>query len=221
MSQQDQSQLNALLKFKTRDKFSTSSWNERGLNPSSDEISSFLNDLFNSCANQLINAINNGASKKQLLEVLKSNLLLFNRMDYDTEEREFICSLFEELSKNINVDFSSNLNKWLYGSLSTTLSKILNIFHSTKVIDTLTQPCNACGIQLESYIIKTESGIPETDWLIVKCNNCGEFNLVSVGPGVKELKFGNYQWIENVRMEEFTYEQAIARVNQIKFKNKS
>jgi hypothetical protein len=41
---------------------------------------------------------------------------------------------------------------------------------------------------------------------------------LSVGPGVKELKFGNYQWIENVRIEEFTYEQAIARINQIKFK---
>lgn len=218
MSQLNELQLEALLKFKNRDKFSIESWNERGLNPSSDEMSVFLNDVFSSCASQLMDAINNNASKKQLQEVLKINLFLLNKMDYDTEEREFICSLFEELSGNISIDFSDKLNKWLYGSLLTTLSKIRNILQPTKVIDTLIQPCDGCGTELESYIIKADPGIPETDWLIVKCNNCDEFNLISVGAGVKELKFGNYQWIENVRMAEFTYEQAIMRVKQLKFK---
>ena len=218
MSQLNESQLEALLKFKNRDKFSIASWNERGLNPSSDEMSVVLNGVFNSCASQLMDAINNNASKKQLQEILKSNLSLLNKMDYDTEEREFICSLFEELSENINIDFSDKLNKWLYGALLTTLSKIRNILQPTKGIDTLIQPCDGCSSELESYIIKADSGIPETDWLIVKCNNCGEFNLISIGAGVKELKFGNYQWIENVRMAEFTYEQAIIRVNQLKFK---
>jgi hypothetical protein len=218
MLKHDQIQKDELLKFITRNKFSIKAWNERGLNPSSDEISAILNDLFNSCANQLIIAIDNKASKKQLQRILKSNLSLLNKMDYDTEESEFICSVFEEISANANIDFSKDLNNWLHGYLSTRLSKIRNIFLSNKSIKTLMQPCNTCGTDLESHIIKTEPEIPETDWLLVKCNNCGECNLLSVGSGVKELKFGNYQWIENVRIRDFTYEQAIERVNQINLK---
>jgi hypothetical protein len=85
MSQLNQLQLDALLKFKKRDKFSLASWNARGLNPSSEEISDFLNDFFNSCATHLMDAVSNNASKKQLSAILKSNVSSLNKMNYDTE----------------------------------------------------------------------------------------------------------------------------------------
>src|SRR5258708_26982518 len=78
------------------------------------------------------------------------------------------------------------------------------------------QPCTQCGKALEAHVIRREEGIPETSWFIVKCNHCGELNLLSHGPGIKETRFGNYQWVEQLRMSEYSYEQALVRLEQVK-----
>ena len=213
----EHSQVDNLLLFKQRDKFSLSAWNDRGLNPSSVELCDQLTKLFNSSADNLIKAISNQYSGKQLKLVLKSELDNFNNLDYDTEEKEFICDLFHELATIVNVDFNDSLNKWLYGSNLTSLMKIQKILKPEKIVQTLKQPCTKCGIQLETHILRKEEGIPETSWFVAKCNNCGELNLISPGPNVKETRFGNYQWVDTLGMDEYTYEQALARLEQIKF----
>jgi len=215
--QTEQTQLDKLALFKQRDKFSSSAWNDRGLNSSSNELCQRLTQLFNLCAENLIEAVNNKYSSKQLKTVLKAGLSRFNKFDYDTEEKEFICDLFYELATIINIDFKDNLSKWLYGSTLTTLLKIQKFLKPDKVIETLSQPCSKCDTRLDTYIMKKEKGIPESSWLIAKCNNCGELNLLSHGPDVKETRFGNYQWVENLSMSEYTRDQALTRLEQIKY----
>jgi hypothetical protein len=215
--QTEQHKFDKLLSFKQRDKFSQSAWYDRGLNPSSSELCQKLTTLFNSCVDNLIEAINNKYSSRQLKSVLKAGLSSFNKLHYDTEEKEFICDLFRELATIIEIDFKDNVNKWLYGSALTTLMKIQKVLNPEKIVQTLQQPCSKCGTQLETHILKKENGIPETSWLVAKCNNCEEFNLISHGPNVKETRFGNYQWVDTLRMEEYTYEQALTRLEQIKY----
>jgi len=213
----EQSQIDRLIEFKRRDKFSSAAWNERGLNPSSNELCQQLKVLFNSSVDNLVEAIDKKYSDRQLKTVLKNELSKFNKLDYDTEEKEFIVDLFHELSNIVKIDFKDSLNKWMYGSILTTLLKINKVIRPEKIIETLKQPCTKCGTQLETHIMRKEKGIIETSWFIVKCNNCKEFNLLSLGPDVKETRFGNYQWVENLRMDEFTHEQALTRLEQIKF----
>jgi Domain of unknown function (DUF4844) len=215
--QSEQDQIDKLLAFKDRDKFSTEVWNKRGLNPSSNELGNQLTTLFNSCADILIEALKNKSSTRQLKSVLNKGLSKFKKAEYDTEEREFICDLFFELSTIINVDFKDNANKWLYGSALTSLIKISKILRPEKIIETLTQPCSKCNAKLETFIMRKEKGIPETGWFVVKCNNCGELNLLSHGPDVKESRFGNYQWVDTLKMNEYNHEQALVRLEQIKF----
>jgi hypothetical protein len=209
-------QVDKLLLFKQRDKFSQAVWNDRGLNPSSTELCNELTRLFDLCADDLIKAINEEYSGRQLKSVLKTGLSNFNKLDYDTEEKEFICDLFHELATIVNIDFTGNLNKWLYGSILTTLMRIQKVLKPEKIINTLKQPCTKCETQLETYILRIEEGIPETSWFVVKCNQCGVLNLISPGPNVKETKFGNYQWVDTLRKDEYTYEQALTRLEQIK-----
>ena len=83
--------------------------------------------LFNLCADNLIKAKNDNYSSRKLKAVLKAGLSNFNKLDYDTEEKEFICDIFHELATIVNIDFNENLNKWLYGSFLITLMKIKNI----------------------------------------------------------------------------------------------
>ncbi|WP_214229576.1 DUF4844 domain-containing protein [Pedobacter sp. B4-66] len=213
----DEQKIDKLVDFKQRNKFSIQVWNERGLNPSSDELCQQLTLFFNSSSDNLISGIKSKKSVQQLKSMLKSELSSLNKLDYDTEEKEFICDLFNELATIIEIDFNSNLNKWLYGSVLTTLMKIQNFIKPVKIVETLKHSCTKCSTVLETQILSKESGIPETCWPIVKCNSCGELNMLSLGPNVKETRFVNYKWVDSLHMKEYTYEQALTRLEQIKF----
>jgi len=214
----DQSE--ALITFIQTDKFCLSAWNERGLNASDNEMCKFLQDTFNDIAEELKSAIIANKKSNSLKSILKTGLKLFSKNDYDTEEKEFICDTFSTLAKIVDIDFASTLNKWLYGSLLSSLFKIGRILTPEKIIHTLQQPCIKCGTELETHIKKTEEGIQDTNWFIIKCNNCRELNLLTLEPNIKELEFGNYELVENLFKQDYTYEQAQTRLEQIKFYRK-
>src|SRR5436190_9223605 len=112
----EQSKVDQLTAFRNREKFSNQAWNNRGLYPPDSEISLTLADLFKSCADTLIDAVEKNSSEKVLKSVLESQLSNFNQLDYDTEEKEFICDLFFELSQILNIDFADSAMTWLYGA---------------------------------------------------------------------------------------------------------
>ena len=161
--------------FKNLNKFSNSAWNKRGLNPSDNDICERLERLFNKSADSLIEAINSDFSTRQLKNVLENNLKNFKRSDYDTEECEFICDYFFQLSEIVSVDFKDNLNGWLYGRILSTLLRITAfIKRDDRIIETLSQNCTKCHTELKTYIIKKEEGIPDYSWEIIQCINCNE-----------------------------------------------
>jgi hypothetical protein len=210
--------LDKLNTFRLQDKFSTFAWEERGLNPSDSEMCFRLQNLFNDCADNLIEAIKSDFNPRQLKTILKNSLDSVNSSDYDTEEREFICDYFDQLSKIVSVDFKDNLNSWLYGKVLNTLFKVTSFFKGQdKIVETLSQDCTQCSSKLETFIKRKEEGIPDYSWTIIQCNNCNEFNLLSTGPNIKELRFGKYKSIEQLPKTEYTEEQANTRLEQIKF----
>ena len=213
-----QANLDKLSAFRKRDKFSTSAWEERGLNPSDSEMCNRLQNLFNVCADNLTEAINLDFKPRQLKSILKNSLDSINSSDYDTEEREFICDCYDQLSKIVSVAFKDNLNSWLYGKVLNTLFKVTSFFKGQeKVLEALAQDCTKCSLKLETFIIRKEQGIPDYSWIVIQCNNCNEYNLLSTGPNIKELRFGNYKSIEQLPKTEYTEEQANVRLEQIKF----
>jgi hypothetical protein len=213
-------QIDALIAFIQTDKFCLSAWDERGLNPSDNEMCKFLQDTFNNIAEELKMTIISNKKGGALKSILKTGLKLFSKSDYDTEEKQFICDTFNTLAKIVDVNFASTLNKWLYGSLLSSLFNIGRILKPEKIIHTLQQPCVKCGTELETHIKKIEEGIPETNWFIVKCNNCKELNLLTLEPNIKELEFGNYELVENLFKQDYPYEQAQTRLEQIKLYRK-
>lgn len=209
-----------LVAFKNLHKFSDTAWEERGLIPSSRELSDDLNDNFNAIVDNLISAIQKGKRGKQLSPVLKTGLKNFSKADYDTEEREFICDVFLRLARIIEIDFASDLNSWLYGSIFSAISKISKLLNPERVLATISQPCTKCDTELETFITEKKSGIPESTWFIVRCNNCSELNILSTGTDIKRLKFGNYEWVESLFMSEYSEEQALDRLEQLKMQKR-
>lgn len=116
---------NQLYNFIQKDKCSKEAWNNRGLIASEAELSDFLNRSLNDCGQMLIQLVNNNGTKKELKKALKIGLLKFKKLRIDTEEKEMVCDYLFELSEIVTIDFTDNLNKWLYGRF---LSLIIRLF---------------------------------------------------------------------------------------------
>jgi hypothetical protein len=210
----NQELIDKLNDFKLEEKFTENAWNEMGMNPSTPEISIKVEKLLNECADELIAATKSNKSKNDYKSILKGYLKKFNKSDYDTEEKELICEYFHELSTFFNIDL--DLDKWLYGSLIATMGKLKNKINPEKIVDTLKHPCTKCGVQLETLVTAYGENIPSYSYFVVKCDNCKEYNLLDLGPNLKGFKKGNYDFIEQLRKDEFTNKQALTKLEQIK-----
>ena len=111
--------------FIQKDKFSKEAWNNRGLNPSETELSNYLNVSLNDCGKILIQLVNGDGTKKDFKKAIEIALKKLKRDELDTEEKEMVCDYFFELSEILAIDFTNNLNKWLYGRF---LSLIIRLF---------------------------------------------------------------------------------------------
>jgi hypothetical protein len=205
-----------LAQFQERDLFSAAAWRARGLNPSSNEMSQALTAFFHDCAKELEKAGRAGQSSRQMKTILTSALSQVNKIRFDTEEREFIVDTFQELATIVGIDIRTQLSRWLYGYVLTTLLAVTRFLRPERIVEVLRQPCTQCGTPLETQILQKRAGIPDMHWHIVRCNQCKELNLISVGPDVASLRFGNYQQVESLSKEDYTHEQALARLEQIK-----
>ena len=214
MNTQKISSLNALQK---KDKFSNQEWEKRGLIPSTTELSLYLDSSLNSCLEALINVIEESDSEKNIKRTLKAGLKGIDKSALDTEEKEFVADYFYQISEITGVNFKNELKSWLYGSLLTTLMQLKKLVKPERVIETLTHICTQCKVPLETYIMNKEAGIPDYSWFIVQCNNCQEYNLLEMGPDIKELRKGNYEFTEQIRKDESTLEQAKTRLEQIRY----
>lgn len=216
----EQNKVDQLTAFRQRNKFSEEAWNNRGLYPPGSELSATLTDHFNRCADTLIDAVWNNASENQPKTILQSQLSSFNPQDYDTEEREFICELFFELSQILNIDFADNAMEWLYGSDIANSMKGYATKNPPTVVETLHHTCLSCGTALDTFIMRKEEGIPDFSWNIIQCKNCKDYLLVSFQPNVKEVRHDSYIFVEQLPKEEFTKEQAETKLEQVRQRRK-
>ena len=209
--------IDKLRDYLTKEKFSSFEWEQRGLNPSSYEICQIMSLGVNNCCESLIQDCEQNKNERAFKKTLKNGLKSIDKSQLDTEEKEFVCDCFHELANIVSVNINNDLNSWIFGSL---LSGIMNISKALKgeekIIETLRQNCTRCEGELETFITKKEEGIPDYAYDIVKCKNCGEFNLIDKGPNIKSLRFGDYEPVEQLRKDEYNLEQAMERLEQIK-----
>ncbi|MBC9933165.1 DUF4844 domain-containing protein [Chitinophaga qingshengii] len=211
-------QLSALSTFRERDKFSHTAFRERGLNPSDPLIIEGMEKFFNDLTDQLIAAAQQDAKEKVYKKMLKDALDKIEKDDFDTEEREMICDYFYDLANITGVDFKDQLNKWLYGGFLVNMLKMASFIKGKeKVEEVYAQSCTGCNQSLEVQVMQKQPGIPEGDWLIGQCESCKEYNLLTFGPGAKNIRFIGFHTVESLGRDEYTEEQARTRLEQIKF----
>ena len=196
-----------LNEFISTDKFSDEIWESRGLISSGIEMSNRLNIFFNKCANELLK------SKKENYKVcLNSQLKKIDPFDYDTEEKEFIIEYFFELSEICSIDLKNELMKWMYGENITELIKS----EKSSTGEIITNSCTNCNGALNTEIIERQKGIPDYAYIIVKCKDCSELNLIELCPDIKQFSFGNYTVETQLPKSDYSKEQALEKLMQLK-----
>ncbi|WP_163401493.1 DUF4844 domain-containing protein [Flavobacterium fluviatile] len=212
------SKLDKLKYLLQKKKFADSEWEKRGLNPSNSELCEQLENNFDNCLNSLLKQVEEQSTNKQLKTTLSQNLKSLNKTELDTEEKEFVCDYYYEIAKIIEVDFKNELNNWLYGTVLNSLFKISEFLKGKeKIVETLSQNCTKCNSKLETFILEKDETIPESDFFIVRCKSCREYNLIDKGPKIKRLKFGEYELTEQLSRKDYDLDGAMIRLKQIQY----
>jgi hypothetical protein len=202
--------------FQSENKFAEAAWKARGLNPSDSAVSARLNSLFQECTATLITQLQQGATTRQLQQTLLAGLRALDREAYDTEEREFIVAGFVELAQPVDVALNEALSAWLYGDATQELLKGLETSKPEKAAETLSQACTKCQAVLETFLLEKQQGIPAACFIVAQCQVCTALNLIEVGDGFRQIRFGNYNALQHLARRRCTREQAEATLEQLK-----
>ena len=205
----NQDTVERLTVMREKKKFTDADWSKRGLIPSDSAKVNEMIRLTDTCLDDLLADIKTNGTEKQVRKTLIKGLQRFKTNNYDTEEKEFIGDEFHNIGSILGLDISKNLNDWLYGKILGTIIRLTK--KQEVIVNTKSFECTKCKLTLKLGITAVREGVPNY-WIVGKCNQCGEYNLLSTGENAGGLKFENFTSIEILDSNENSEEQAKARL---------
>lgn len=204
--------------FLTKRKFTEFDFIRFEITPYQPEKASYMESCVNQCVQQLIEDVKNNRSARQVRKTIIMGFLQFNRKDYNEEERKLIAFYLDDLSSFFGADidfiyyyFTLNLFNAIW------LSIVSRFVAAPKpIMDRFIHTCTKCGSKLGTFTFQKVPEDSEKLYSIVKCKICGEYNLIEVVTGLKEIRHINYDIEEQYSKQDFTLEQANIRLEQIK-----
>jgi transcription elongation factor Elf1 len=190
--------INKLSSFKDKKKFELLEWNDRGLNPSENDVINEMKKIIDTFLSELINALKIDSSNFK-----NDFLFLLNTVDlenYDTEEKEFILDYLAETSKICELKISNQLNELLYGKTIVDLlvetetkeTKPENFVQSFK----MDEPCQVCNKPLKSLAIEKKE---QKEYIgIAECFNCKKLTIIHFPNELEIIDIYNYRVIEKI-----------------------
>jgi hypothetical protein len=111
-------------KFIETPKFAPEAWKRRLVNPSDARMCQRMEAVVNEMAQTVLTLVQADAAPSSLKSAIASSLRSTSTVEFDTEEREFLCDEIERLARIADVRVGNILNRWLYGALLGTLINI-------------------------------------------------------------------------------------------------
>jgi hypothetical protein len=102
-----------LLELRRQDKFAEIEDQYTGINPI--ENQPIANQIINESIDAIIEILNDSPTKAKILEVYKRDIIKFDEVASDTEDRETVCVYYSKIREIIGFDSTDDiLNDWLY-----------------------------------------------------------------------------------------------------------
>lgn len=92
-------------------------WLVRGLNLSPPDVIARMESVVNEVCNAAMEAHSSGASSQVVVRAMGVALRRWKAHDFETEEREFLCSEVASIAQVLDLRIGPQLNKWLYGPI--------------------------------------------------------------------------------------------------------
>lgn len=191
----------------------TAAWLARGLNPSSADAQARMEAAVDAVARSALAACQRGESAAATKRAIVRSLQAAKAIDFDTEEREWICAEVARVSKLVGISVGPELNSWLYGSVVGTLLRVSSLLRrEPRSRATYSTPCESCSAELTSHVTAESPAIPDGGWIVCRCNMCSSLNLMRLGPGIKGSRSEGFKFVRQLRVEDFTQESAAAEL---------
>ena len=210
--------LNKLEIFLTKRKFTEFDFIKFEIIPYQPKKASFMENCLNHCAQWLIDDVKNNRSAPHIKSTIIRGFGQFNRKDFTVEERRLIGFYLDELSSFFNADIDFIYFYFTLDLFNAIWLSIVSIFVAPRkpIIDRFINICTKCDSKLGTFTFQKVPSDSEKLYSIVKCKICGEYNLLEIITGLKEIRHINYDIVEQYSKQEFTLEQANIRLEQIK-----
>lgn len=202
-----------LTALREKKKFTHPDWTKRGLNPSAPDVINGMVRLTDACLDELLAGIKTQGTERQIRETLIKGLKRFNSEEYDTEEKEFIGDEFHNIGSILGLDISNDLVEWSYGKEFA--ATIRQIKKEEVIVEKKSFECTKCKLSLNLMITAVRDGAAN-HWIIARCNQCGEYNLLSTGDNAAGLKFENFTSGEVLNSNKNSEDQVKARLEHLK-----
>ncbi len=197
----------------SQQKFTDNIWIARGLNPSSKTLCNSLQTELDLVIQELLKLPTSCTDSNKAI-ILENSLFNFDKYDLDTEEKELIVDYFAQIAGLINIDISKSLNIWLYGFDTNDITK----FKPVEILRIVSIDCTNCRTSLAIDILKERKNVPAL-WQIAQCDNCNEFNLLSIPENIDRFRNGKFFVFETLKQNEHTLESAIEKMKLYKKAN--
>jgi len=210
--------LNLLENFLQRKKFTEFDFVKFEITPYRSDKAFYMESCINRCTRWLIDDIKNNRSAGNVKNTIIRGYRQFNRNDYTQEERRLIGSYLDDLSNFLNADIGFMYYYFTLDLFNAIWLSIVYIFVAPRklVMDRFINTCTKCGSQLSTYTFQKVPDDSEKLYSIIKCLICGEYNLIEIVSGLKEMRYIWYEIEEQYSKQDFTLEQVNQRLEQIK-----
>lgn len=210
--------LNTLEIFLIKRKFTEFDFIRFEVSPYQPEKASNMERCVNQCVQWLIEDVKNDRSARQVRKTIIRGFLQFNRKDYNEEERKLIAFYLDDLSSFFDADIDFIYFYFTLNLFNAIWLSIVSRFVATPkpIMDRFIKTCTKCESKLVTFTFQKVPDDSEKLYSIVKCKICGEYNLLEVVTGFKEIRHVNYNIEEQYSKQDFTLEQANIRLEQIK-----
>ena len=188
------------------------------ITPYQPEKASNMESCINQCVQRLIEDVKNNRSARQVRKTIVKGFLQFNRKDYNKEERKLIAFYLDDLSNFFDADIDFIYFYFTLNLFNAIWLSIVSRFAAApkQIMERFINTCTKCESKLVTFTFQKVPDDSEKLYSIVKCKICGEYNLIEVVTGLKEIRHVNYDIEEQYSKQDFTLEQAKIRHEQIK-----
>lgn len=206
-----------LTKYRQKEKIISSRWGFFDFEELDKEVCLSIEKTINDFTDAMIDLVNKHANTREIKKEIKKRLSVIKKKPFIQNEPYITSECLKQVCRILSVNFDNTLERWGFGWNVFFLYKVKRAIGRFGVKEIKQYICCNCDFLLEVIVYRRTSEFIEPCYDIIRCKLCKEFNLVDEIPNFKVAGLTGMAWIEQLPKKDYTYEEALVRLEQLRF----